>query len=273
MGCSQSLPNDAPRMFKARNLNDKDKAVNFVTLEVANKKVIVRSRNRKIMASWPIACLRRYGCNVDSIFIEAGNGCETGEGMYLFKCTHTDELFDLLKHQISELQAEHERMMPAPPHMQFTNIPQQTIITSNGSPRYMNINNSSVSRHVSSNGDANYTNGSVRNIPPNLPTPPSGYSAPATPAPRGSTSSQHTATLASLPEDEALNLSNQPFALQPAPASRQEMINRRRVNSEMVASYNRSSDRVTISQQRRNSENTNYENSDVMENSGSYPRR
>nr|XP_002121024.1 fibroblast growth factor receptor substrate 3 [Ciona intestinalis] len=273
MGCSQSLPNDAPRMFKARNLNDKDKAVNAVTLEVSNKKVIVRSRNRKIMASWPIACLRRYGCNLDSIFIEAGNGCETGQGMYLFKCSHTDELFELLRHQVSELQAEQERLMPAPHHMQFTSLPQQSIISTNGYPRYMNVNNSSGSRHVTSNGNANYANGSVRNHQSAIPTPPPGYSAPVTPAPRGSTSSQHTATLASLPEDETLTLNHQPFALQPAPTSRQEMISRRRVNSEMVATYDRGSDRVKIVQQRRNSENANYENNDVMEHSGSFPRR
>jgi len=33
MGCSHSIPDDHPHMFKARNLNDQDKSVNSVIIE------------------------------------------------------------------------------------------------------------------------------------------------------------------------------------------------------------------------------------------------
>lgn len=53
------------------------------------------------------------------------------------------------------------------------------------------------------------------------------------------------------------------------------MVSRRRINSDMVASYNRNSERVTIQNpQRHNSESANYENNDVIDaHSNSYPRR
>ncbi|CAK8683866.1 fibroblast growth factor receptor substrate 3-like [Clavelina lepadiformis] len=276
MGCAHSIPDNHSNLFKARNLNDNDKSVNAVLLEVQNSKLIVHSRNKKVkMASWPIRCLRRYGCNHDVLFIEAGSGCDTGQGMYLFKCARTEQIFDLLKKYWSDLQAQHDAF--GPHNMGFPPVPSQTVIsTTNQNQEYYNMNNSSGTHHLIPNGStANYTNGSVR-VPSTSSTP----TQATTPAPRGSTSSQHGSTLAALPEEMPLRLEtpDQPFVLQPAPTSRQEIINRRRINSDMaVARYSRKTDHVVISTpQRRNSESANYENNEVIGNtvqSGSFPRR
>nr|CAB3247209.1 fibroblast growth factor receptor substrate 3 [Phallusia mammillata] len=278
MGCSHSIANDHPTKFKAKNLNEKDKSVNSVFIEVQNKKIVVHSRNNKEMASWPISCLRRYGCTQDLLFIEAGSGCDTGQGMYLFKCTRTDQVFELLKQKWNDIQQEHERNMSSGAQlMQFTTIPPQTVITPHNNKYYNTNNTNNSDRHMSSNGSngSNYANGSVQGFA-SLSSPHQ-TPGPNTPLPRGSTSSQRATALESLPEDAALRLDGpaQPFPLQPAPTCRQEMVKRRRINSDMVASYNRNTDRVTIQNtQRHNSESANYENNDVIDaHSNSYPRR
>lgn len=39
-----------------------------------------------MMASWPIACLHRYGFNEDMLMIETGHGCDTGQGTVPSDC-------------------------------------------------------------------------------------------------------------------------------------------------------------------------------------------
>lgn len=59
-------------------------------------------RKRKPPTQWPLQCLRRYGYENDTFIFEAGRRCDTGEGIYSFRCARADVLFQLLQDYIQE---------------------------------------------------------------------------------------------------------------------------------------------------------------------------
>ena len=105
MGCEQSLPDEHPRIFKGKSLNDKKKTVEWVTLEgtpypnhhvivflinylffaifsVKDDFIVVKGRNRKVIAKWPISCLQKYGYTNNIFLLETGTSCNGGKGMF-----------------------------------------------------------------------------------------------------------------------------------------------------------------------------------------------
>lgn len=59
-------------------------------------------RKRKPPTEWPLQCLRRYGYENNTFIFEAGRRCNTGEGIYSFRCQRADTLFNLLQKYILE---------------------------------------------------------------------------------------------------------------------------------------------------------------------------
>ncbi|XP_039259303.2 uncharacterized protein LOC120335750 [Styela clava] len=248
MGCSHSIPDNHPSMFSAKNVDEHEKSKNSVFLEVKSQKLFVHSKRKKMMASWPITCLQRYGFNDELLLIETGHGCDTGQGIFLFKCHRATQLFDKLKDAWNDIQDQNMRAMSiAYPHQMSmmtgtTALPSTSYYNTNGSGSNgvpLTAGLSSVSGHPSTS-NSRYT--------------------PPTPGTRGSASSRNTGvsgSRGSLPRT---------FELQPAPAGRQEMLDRRRINSNMV-SYNRQNESVRINHTRHHTvaADCEYENSDVIQ--------
>lgn len=54
-------------------------------------------RKNRAPISWPIGSLRRYGYDANFFTFEAGRRCETGPGIFSFKCQRADVLFNTLQ--------------------------------------------------------------------------------------------------------------------------------------------------------------------------------
>lgn len=62
---------------------------------------IVLYRKNKPPLSWPLGSLRRYGFDATYFTFESGRRCETGEGIFSFKCKRADVLFNTLQSYIN----------------------------------------------------------------------------------------------------------------------------------------------------------------------------
>lgn len=58
-------------------------------------------RKNKAPLSWPLGSLRRYGFDANFFTFESGRRCETGEGIFSFKCQRADVLFNTLQSYIN----------------------------------------------------------------------------------------------------------------------------------------------------------------------------
>lgn len=58
-------------------------------------------RKNKPPLSWPLGSLRRYGFDANFFTFESGRRCETGEGIFSFKCQRADVLFNTLQSYIN----------------------------------------------------------------------------------------------------------------------------------------------------------------------------
>lgn len=58
-------------------------------------------RKTKPPLSWPLGSLRRYGFDANFFTFESGRRCETGEGIFSFKCKRADVLFNTLQSYIN----------------------------------------------------------------------------------------------------------------------------------------------------------------------------
>lgn len=62
---------------------------------------IILYRKNKPPLSWPLGSLRRYGFDANFFTFESGRRCETGEGIFSFKCKRADVLFNTLQSYIN----------------------------------------------------------------------------------------------------------------------------------------------------------------------------
>lgn len=68
-------------------------------LEVNEADLVLHQRG-KIPVRWPIKSLRRYGFDAQLFSFECGRRCPTGPGIYAFKCSRAEQLFNLLQTQV-----------------------------------------------------------------------------------------------------------------------------------------------------------------------------
>lgn len=87
-----------PNVFRVINVNHEEWSGQ---LEVTSTNLTLY-RKRKPPTQWPLQCLRRYGYENDTFIFEAGRRCDTGEGIYSFRCARADVLFQLLQDYIQE---------------------------------------------------------------------------------------------------------------------------------------------------------------------------
>ncbi|KAJ8730820.1 hypothetical protein PYW08_002233 [Mythimna loreyi] len=89
-------------------------------LEITESDIILYREGRESTV-WPLHSLRRYGFEGDIFSFESGRRCETGEGIYAFRCRRASLLFRTLQQQIQLRNVIHDsvpypvsRLTPSP---------------------------------------------------------------------------------------------------------------------------------------------------------------
>lgn len=99
MGCVQSQ-NDInelhPNIFRVVNIDESGVPTGSGQLEVTESALVLHRRNKE-PTIWPLKSLRRYGYDADLFSFESGRRCETGQGIYAFRCRRAEALYQTLQ--------------------------------------------------------------------------------------------------------------------------------------------------------------------------------
>ncbi|XP_054262531.1 fibroblast growth factor receptor substrate 2 isoform X2 [Macrosteles quadrilineatus] len=102
MGCvtSKTDINDLhPNIFQVMNVDEMCNPLQPGQLEVSEADLVLHQRG-KTPVRWPIKSLRRYGFDAQLFSFECGRRCPTGPGIFAFKCSRAEQLFNLLQTQM-----------------------------------------------------------------------------------------------------------------------------------------------------------------------------
>ncbi|KAM6986362.1 fibroblast growth factor receptor substrate 2-like [Aplochiton taeniatus] len=96
--CSDNLniPDNQLQRFKVINVDDDGHELGSGVMELEEEGLVLHThRHHDII--WPYACLRRYGYDSNLFSFESGRRCQTGHGIFAFKCLRAEELFNQLQ--------------------------------------------------------------------------------------------------------------------------------------------------------------------------------
>ncbi|KAM3964241.1 LOW QUALITY PROTEIN: uncharacterized protein ACR2FA_001727 [Aphomia sociella] len=88
-----------PNIFRVINVDEVGSDYCPGQLEITESDIILYREDRDSIV-WPLHSLRRYGFEGEVFSFESGLRCETGEGIYAFRCRRASLLFRTLQHQI-----------------------------------------------------------------------------------------------------------------------------------------------------------------------------
>ncbi|XP_048110470.1 fibroblast growth factor receptor substrate 3 [Alosa alosa] len=91
-----SIQDNHPNKFKVTNVDDEGNELGSGTMELTQTELILHTRKRDAIR-WPYLCLRRYGYDSNLFSFESGRRCQTGQGIFAFKCSRAEEIFNLLQ--------------------------------------------------------------------------------------------------------------------------------------------------------------------------------
>ncbi|CAI9559188.1 unnamed protein product, partial [Staurois parvus] len=94
--CREGLPDNHPTKFKVTNVDDEGTELGSGIMELTQTELVLHTRKRDAVR-WPYLCLRRYGYDSNLFSFESGRRCQTGQGIFAFKCTRAEEIFNLLQ--------------------------------------------------------------------------------------------------------------------------------------------------------------------------------
>ncbi|KAJ3602981.1 hypothetical protein NHX12_030725 [Muraenolepis orangiensis] len=115
--------------FKVTNVDDEGNELGSGTMELTQTELILHTRKRDAIR-WPYLCLRRYGYDSNLFSFESGRRCQTGQGIFAFKCSRAEEIFNLLQElmQCNSINVVEESMMMSrgghTPEMDMPRTPQ-----------------------------------------------------------------------------------------------------------------------------------------------------
>ncbi|NXO04124.1 FRS2 factor, partial [Rhinopomastus cyanomelas] len=159
----ETVPDNHRNKFKVINVDDDGNELGSGIMELTDTELILYTRKRDSV-KWHYLCLRRYGYDSNLFSFESGRRCQTGQGIFAFKCARAEELFNMLQeimqnnsinvveepvvernnHQ-TELEAPRTPRTPTTPGFNAQSLP-------NGYPRYPSFGDASShpsSRHPS----------------------------------------------------------------------------------------------------------------------------
>ncbi|XP_041072170.1 fibroblast growth factor receptor substrate 2a [Carcharodon carcharias] len=91
-----TVPDDHQAKFKVINVDDDGNELGSGIMELTDTELILHTRKRDPV-KWPYLCLRRYGYDSNLFSFESGRRCQTGQGIFAFKCARAEEIFNLLQ--------------------------------------------------------------------------------------------------------------------------------------------------------------------------------
>lgn len=94
--CRDSIPDNHPTKFKVTNVDDEGNELGSGIMELTQTELILHTHKRDAVR-WPYLCLRRYGYDSNLFSFESGRRCQTGQGIFAFKCSRAEEIFNLLQ--------------------------------------------------------------------------------------------------------------------------------------------------------------------------------
>ncbi|NWT59845.1 FRS3 factor, partial [Erythrocercus mccallii] len=94
--CTDSIPDNHPTKFKVTNVDDEGHELGSGVMELTQRELILHTHKRDAVR-WPYLCLRRYGYDSNLFSFESGRRCHTGQGIFAFKCSRAEEIFNLLQ--------------------------------------------------------------------------------------------------------------------------------------------------------------------------------
>ncbi|XP_069839819.1 fibroblast growth factor receptor substrate 2-like [Dendropsophus ebraccatus] len=89
-------PEDGGNCFRVINVNDNGKNVCPGIMELTETSLIFHVK-RGGFVKWPYISLVKYGYDSDLFSFVCGRRCQTGEGIFGFRCKRAEELFNLLQ--------------------------------------------------------------------------------------------------------------------------------------------------------------------------------
>ncbi|XP_077131287.1 fibroblast growth factor receptor substrate 2-like isoform X2 [Ranitomeya variabilis] len=89
-------PEEGGNCFRVINVNDNGKNVCPGIMELTETTLIFHIR-RGGFVRWPYISLLKYGYDTDLFSFVCGRRCQTGEGIFGFRCNRAEELFNLLQ--------------------------------------------------------------------------------------------------------------------------------------------------------------------------------
>ncbi|KAL7891457.1 hypothetical protein AOLI_G00009330 [Acnodon oligacanthus] len=120
-----AIQDNHPTKFKVTNVDDEGNELGSGTMELTQTELILHTRKRDAIR-WPYLCLRRYGYDSNLFSFESGRRCQTGQGIFAFKCSRAEEIFNLLQElmQCNSINVVEEPMiMTRPGHAPELDLP------------------------------------------------------------------------------------------------------------------------------------------------------
>ena len=100
MGCVSSKPHDIndthSNIFVVQSLNDEGEGSEPSHMEVTEQTIMFHQAGHNTV-SWPLKSLRRYGADNEIFSFEAGRKCQTGAGIYAFRCKRAQKLLNVVQ--------------------------------------------------------------------------------------------------------------------------------------------------------------------------------
>ncbi|XP_069879873.1 fibroblast growth factor receptor substrate 3 [Dipodomys merriami] len=90
------LSDNHPTKFKVTNVDDEGMELGSGVMELTQSELVLHLLQRDDI-HWPYLCLRRYGYDSNLFSFESGRRCQTGQGIFAFKCSRAEEIFNLLQ--------------------------------------------------------------------------------------------------------------------------------------------------------------------------------
>ncbi|KAJ0069897.1 hypothetical protein NL108_016065, partial [Boleophthalmus pectinirostris] len=78
------------------NVDDDGNELGCGVMELTEAELVLHTHRRDDVR-WPYLCLRRYGYDSNLFSFESGRRCQTGQGIFAFKCARAEEIFNLLQ--------------------------------------------------------------------------------------------------------------------------------------------------------------------------------
>ncbi|XP_059360583.1 fibroblast growth factor receptor substrate 2-like [Carassius carassius] len=90
------IPDNQHNKFKVINVDDDGNELGSGVMELTEEELILHTHKRDTVR-WSYLCLRRYGYDSNLFSFESGRRCQTGQGIFAFKCARAEEIFNMLQ--------------------------------------------------------------------------------------------------------------------------------------------------------------------------------